>query len=138
MSRLNIGDSLILDSDYPNSETKTGATWHDGKPIYEYHIVAGSYSKTGGTNITITTDLTSRNVDTFIKTRGFLIRDIAGALTVYEIGLTFVATDGSYSPLAITPYYNYSTKVHTVQLSGNTNMTFTKGDYYVYYTKTTD
>ena len=34
MSRLNLGDSLILDTDYSESEVKTGATWIDGKPIY--------------------------------------------------------------------------------------------------------
>ena len=34
MSRLNLGNSLILDSDYSTEEVKTGATWTDGKPIY--------------------------------------------------------------------------------------------------------
>ena len=34
MSKLNLGDSLILDTDYSTSEVKTGATWIDGKPIY--------------------------------------------------------------------------------------------------------
>ena len=34
MSTLNLGDSLILDTDYSESEVKTGATWIDGKPIY--------------------------------------------------------------------------------------------------------
>lgn len=34
MSTLNLGTSLILDTDYSTSEKKTGATWIDGKPIY--------------------------------------------------------------------------------------------------------
>lgn len=34
MSTLNLGDSLILDSDYSTTEKKTGATWIDGRPIY--------------------------------------------------------------------------------------------------------
>lgn len=34
MSTLNLGDSLILDTDYSTTETKTGATWINGKPIY--------------------------------------------------------------------------------------------------------
>lgn len=35
MSKLNLGDSLILDSNYSTgAEVKTGATWIDGKPIY--------------------------------------------------------------------------------------------------------
>lgn len=34
MSTLNLGNSLILDTDYSTSEVKTGATWTNGKPIY--------------------------------------------------------------------------------------------------------
>ncbi len=34
MSKLNLGTSLILDTDYSTSEVKTGATWINGKPIY--------------------------------------------------------------------------------------------------------
>lgn len=34
MSKLTLGTSLILDTDFSESVTKTGETWIDGKPIY--------------------------------------------------------------------------------------------------------
>lgn len=51
MSQLNLGDSLILDTDYSTSEKKTGATWIDGKPIYRKTIpvIAPSVSGTAST-----------------------------------------------------------------------------------------
>lgn len=54
MSRLNLGDSLILDTDYSTSEVKTGATWIDGKPLYRKVIHVTTQSSAGGafTNIT--------------------------------------------------------------------------------------
>ncbi len=47
MSRLNLGDNLILDTDYSTSEVKTGATWINGKPIYS-KVVQCSFSSTSG------------------------------------------------------------------------------------------
>lgn len=67
MSRLNLGDSFILDTDYSESEVKTGATWIDGKPIYRKTIPATEPSVS---NTTSTTAHNISNIDWIIKFEG--------------------------------------------------------------------
>lgn len=45
MSQLNLGQELIIDSDYSTTEKKTGATWIDGKPIYR-RVISGTTPST--------------------------------------------------------------------------------------------
>ena len=71
MSRLNLGDSLILDTDYSTSEVKTGATWIDGKPIYRKVFTGTSPSANG--YFTSNTGIT--NGDTCINVYGVIKGD---------------------------------------------------------------
>lgn len=48
MSNLTLGSSFILNSDYSTTETKTGARWIDGKPIYRKVFTDVTSSTAGG------------------------------------------------------------------------------------------
>jgi hypothetical protein len=69
MSQLNLGGSLILDTDYSTSEVKTGATWIDGKPIY-MQTFTGTASSTAYTFIDDFAIIS--NIDTLVDIRGFV------------------------------------------------------------------
>lgn len=69
MSKLNLGDSLILDTDYSTSEVKTGATWIDGKPIYR-KVFTWTTSSTSGQN---TIQDLPANVAEVVNMYGFIL-----------------------------------------------------------------
>ena len=122
MSQLNLGDSLILDTDYSTSEVKTGATWIDGKPIY-------TLTKQCNYASAINTDKTYAHgiahIDQIIKIEGYTTDNTPN---FYNVNF---AANGSY---AIAYATRASIGVNT-SYSGLLN----RAAYVtIYYTKTTD
>lgn len=73
MSKLNLGTSLILDTDYALSanDVKTGATWTDGKPIYR-RVVDTTVTPTGGIWATSVASDINTSTAKVIRISGFL------------------------------------------------------------------
>lgn len=128
MSRLNLGDSLILDSDIVEDgvEYKTGATYN-GRPVYRMSGV-----KTGNWT-------TQNNISLVSPTN---LRDLVfvSAITHLNGGAGFVPIPYLYSAdfSALTEYasiYSNGATIfaHLKRAEGFTNINWT-----VYYTKTTD
>lgn len=139
MSTLNLGDSLILDTDYSESEVKTGATWIDGKPIYRFCIITEANTKVGGTDLNIIYDATARNIDTFINAEGFMVRATSSSSKyIYPLYSSMSNSAGNGILYSIVPFYRTDTNEFTVRISGNLNIDFDGGKFFIYYTKTTD
>lgn len=142
MSTLNLGDSLILDSDYSESEVKTGATWIDGKPIYQKTFVSSTISPTI-TNNRIMFGFASGsipNLENFVKAFG--LATMNGGVypnRKYMLPCTLCNTDMSVQVAggfqldgtSITSYF-------FVNKAFNSSITSVNIVFTVLYTKTTD
>lgn len=138
MSTLNLGDSLILDSDYSTSEVKTGATWIDGKPIYRKVIeqtVNGSLS----TNVYNFGVLISTGDKTILNCYGYYIMNNGLPGRKYSIPGVSVDGDGNFD-FGSTWYYNADTTYSwiVVSLKKLYQVTQIKVMAAIEYTKTTD
>lgn len=121
MSTLNLGDSLILDTDYSTTEKKTGATWIDGKPIYNKVItftsIAGSYGL----------DVSALKIDTLVS-NSILIQNVNGN---YCIGSYMNQSNDQFN------YYLTTSKTAIILRSG-ADWSYGPGWISIFYTKTTD
>lgn len=120
MSTLNLGDSLISDTDYSTSEKKTGATWINGKPIYSKYvdcIFASSANADGDTAHNIS------NIETVVRVEAF-------TPSGFRVPMPF-ATNLVYGMLYVS---NTVVRLQT-NASGYLN---THLNVVIFYTKTTD
>ena len=127
MSTLNLGDSLILNSDIVvnGGEVKTGATWN-GRPVYA-QAWAGNLLTAGGSVKLFYVSTTSLN-----------IREIVNYTQV-------LTTASGWNRLGT--WYADSTNLGTLYIASNGNLTAEYGSAYstldsctltLWYTKTTD
>ena len=125
MSQLNLGTSLILDSDYSTSEVKTGATWTDGKPIYS-KVITGNTASSGGAGGRRSIAHGIANIDHIVQIAGFM-----EAGTGYTQQLNFDLHSANYSVV-------FRNGANIIQESGTDSPLNAPMWIVLYYTKTTD
>lgn len=121
MSNLSFGNTNIFNSNYSTSETKTGAIWIDGKPIYNrvvnFTSTAGSYSL----------DVSALKIDTLVRSSVF-IKNVNGN---YCIGSYLNQSNDQFN------YYLTTSKASIILRSG-ADWSYGTGWISIFYTKTTD
>ena len=127
MSRLLIGGNLILDERYRTTETKTGATWTDGKPIYRKVVTFTTQNASPGTN-TVALGITNRALITHVEV---FVQNSTGIFYPFSF---YVSSSGNYSRF----YISGTSTNNLVIYFQNSDMKNQPGYCIVEYTKTTD
>lgn len=88
--------NLVTDKDmtYSYAETKTGATWVDGKPIYRRVFKVTNKSLSNGTMVQ---SFAKSNFDTMIDTRSFLQGSDGGLVPFPRVGSSGKGSGIEYS-----------------------------------------
>ena len=138
MSKLNIDDNFIMDSDYSTEETETGARWIDGKKIYRKVIeqtVTGSLSN-NVYNFGVAISTGNENI---INVYGYYTMNNGLPGRKYSIPGVSVDGNGDFD-FGSTWYYNADTSYSwiVVSLKKLYQVTQIKVMAVIEYTKTTD
>lgn len=117
-------DEADITGSYSTTETKTGATWIDGKPIYRKCGIYNNGASTGTGTVILDSTLTSSYIDTVISTGGC-------GTTSSQSKLPIGGYSGDPYRTVIHPGTNGLTKASSTDA-------YTDFKWWIEYTKTTD